>query len=256
MQHRDIKPGNILLHVQSRSFRVKSGGGGGVVRGATLVSGLFGDVGDDDDEASDDGDDDDDASDDVVSDVKLCDFGLCALVLLPPTISPTPPASIAAGDAAAGAPEVASPSKSAVDAATLPGSPVTVTNISSTLDPVAESNARESLTGSAVPDPLVERAAVPCSGGGVAPRLAAGTAAAAEVASEDARITAAVAALPAACWECSRCVGSPPGFVAPEVVIDDAYDGRAADVWSLGCIALELHESSVGDAFDRTWCEA
>ncbi|KAJ0396612.1 hypothetical protein P43SY_008906 [Pythium insidiosum] len=31
-----------------------------------------------------------------------------------------------------------------------------------------------------------------------------------------------------------------PGFFAPEILLDERYDGRRADMWSLGCILLEL----------------
>ena len=40
-------------------------------------------------------------------------------------------------------------------------------------------------------------------------------------------------------WLFSEFVGS-PGFVAPEVLFDLEYDGRPTDVWSVGCIALEV----------------
>jgi serine/threonine protein kinase len=116
------------------------------------------------------------------------------------------------------------------------------------------------LTGGAIPDLHGERATAASSGGSVvsqppAAGAARTAAAAAEATAEDARIIAAVAAVPATRWKCSDCVGS-PGFIAPEVMVDDSYDGRAADVWSLGCVAIELRESSVGDAFDRTWYTA
>ena len=31
-----------------------------------------------------------------------------------------------------------------------------------------------------------------------------------------------------------------PGFVPPEMIMEDAYDGFMGDVWSIGCIALEM----------------
>lgn len=31
-----------------------------------------------------------------------------------------------------------------------------------------------------------------------------------------------------------------PGFMAPEMVIERQYDGKKADLWSIGCILLEL----------------
>ena len=40
-------------------------------------------------------------------------------------------------------------------------------------------------------------------------------------------------------WLFSEFVGS-PGFVAPEVLFELEYDGRPTDVWSVGCIALEV----------------
>ena len=40
-------------------------------------------------------------------------------------------------------------------------------------------------------------------------------------------------------WLFSEFVGS-PGFVAPEVLFDLEYDGRPTDVWSVGCIAVDL----------------
>jgi serine/threonine protein kinase len=39
-----------------------------------------------------------------------------------------------------------------------------------------------------------------------------------------------------------------PGFVPPEMILEDAYDGFMGDVWSVGCIALEMtmgHQSFV-----------
>ena len=39
-----------------------------------------------------------------------------------------------------------------------------------------------------------------------------------------------------------------PGFVPPEMIMEDAYDGFMGDVWSIGCIALEMtmgHQSFV-----------
>lgn len=32
-----------------------------------------------------------------------------------------------------------------------------------------------------------------------------------------------------------------PGFFAPEMLLADSYDGFKADVWSVGCILLEVH---------------
>lgn len=34
--------------------------------------------------------------------------------------------------------------------------------------------------------------------------------------------------------------GGSPGFFAPELLLQDRYDGRQADLWSIGCILLEL----------------
>ena len=31
-----------------------------------------------------------------------------------------------------------------------------------------------------------------------------------------------------------------PGFIPPEMIMEDAYDGFTGDVWSIGCIALEM----------------
>lgn len=31
-----------------------------------------------------------------------------------------------------------------------------------------------------------------------------------------------------------------PGFFAPEILLSECYDGMKADVWSLGCILLEV----------------
>jgi serine/threonine protein kinase len=42
-----------------------------------------------------------------------------------------------------------------------------------------------------------------------------------------------------------------PGFFAPEMLVEGAYNGKKADAWSLGCILLELvlgHED-----FCRLW---
>ena len=46
-------------------------------------------------------------------------------------------------------------------------------------------------------------------------------------------------------------VGS-PGFIAPELLLAKSYDGKRADVWSLGCVMLEMllgHE-----VFTNLWC--
>ena len=40
-------------------------------------------------------------------------------------------------------------------------------------------------------------------------------------------------------FKLSDFVGS-PGFFAPEVLTDEPYDGRKIDVWSLGCVLLEM----------------
>mmetsp|Transcript_55461 Transcript_55461/g.82178 ORF Transcript_55461/g.82178 Transcript_55461/m.82178 type:complete len:521 (+) Transcript_55461:167-1729(+) len=43
-----------------------------------------------------------------------------------------------------------------------------------------------------------------------------------------------------------------PGFFAPEMILGgDCYDGIAADIWSLGCIMLELTRGQ--DEFCKTW---
>ena len=46
-------------------------------------------------------------------------------------------------------------------------------------------------------------------------------------------------------------VGS-PCFFAPEILLDRSYDGRAADVWSLGCVMLEMLLGHA--AFSQVWC--
>jgi len=46
-------------------------------------------------------------------------------------------------------------------------------------------------------------------------------------------------------------VGS-PCFFAPEILLDGSYDGRAADVWSLGCVMLEMLLGHA--AFSQVWC--
>lgn len=42
-----------------------------------------------------------------------------------------------------------------------------------------------------------------------------------------------------------------PGFFAPEMIIENAFEGRQADIWSLGCILLEI---TLG--FTREWVES
>ncbi|ETV91712.1 CAMK/CAMKL protein kinase [Aphanomyces invadans] len=45
-----------------------------------------------------------------------------------------------------------------------------------------------------------------------------------------------------------------PGFFAPEMLLHDQYDGQKADVWSIGCILLEL---VLGNTFFlKTWMTA
>ena len=46
-------------------------------------------------------------------------------------------------------------------------------------------------------------------------------------------------------------VGS-PCFFAPKILLDGSYDGRAADVWSLGCVMLEMLLGHA--AFSQVWC--
>ena len=54
-------------------------------------------------------------------------------------------------------------------------------------------------------------------------------------------------------WTLTDFSGS-PGFVAPEMVTDESYDGRFVDAWSLGCLVLEL---VVGHGtFDHVWMSA
>lgn len=36
-----------------------------------------------------------------------------------------------------------------------------------------------------------------------------------------------------------------PGFFAPEVLLQERYDGLKADIWSLGCILLEVMPQGV-----------
>ena len=50
-----------------------------------------------------------------------------------------------------------------------------------------------------------------------------------------------------------------PGFMAPEVITADKYDGFAADVWSVGCIALELslgHDKFLTVWMGKAFCDA
>ncbi|TMW69531.1 hypothetical protein Poli38472_001687 [Pythium oligandrum] len=42
-----------------------------------------------------------------------------------------------------------------------------------------------------------------------------------------------------------------PGFFAPEILLQEQYDGRQADIWSLGCILLELLVGN--DRFATMW---
>jgi len=51
-------------------------------------------------------------------------------------------------------------------------------------------------------------------------------------------------------WELSDFVGS-PGFFAPEILFDDLYDAEKVDVWSLGCVVLEMLEGH--DGFEQIW---
>ncbi|TYZ62173.1 hypothetical protein PybrP1_009644 [[Pythium] brassicae (nom. inval.)] len=45
-----------------------------------------------------------------------------------------------------------------------------------------------------------------------------------------------------------------PGFFAPEILLHECYDGRKADVWSLGCILLEHRQLVVGNSlFVALW---
>merc|ERR1719231_1712988 len=54
-------------------------------------------------------------------------------------------------------------------------------------------------------------------------------------------------------WTLTDFSGS-PGFVAPEMVTEEAYDGRYVDAWSLGCLVLEL---VIGHGvFDHVWMSA
>jgi len=54
-------------------------------------------------------------------------------------------------------------------------------------------------------------------------------------------------------WTLSDFSGS-PGFVAPEIVTSESYDGRFVDAWSLGAVVLEL---VVGHStFDHVWMNA
>ena len=34
-----------------------------------------------------------------------------------------------------------------------------------------------------------------------------------------------------------------PGFFAPEIVCNSTYDGKCADVWSIGCVLLEVYHT-------------
>lgn len=36
-----------------------------------------------------------------------------------------------------------------------------------------------------------------------------------------------------------------PGFFAPEMLLDESYDGFKADVWSIGCILLEVRRVNI-----------
>ena len=59
-------------------------------------------------------------------------------------------------------------------------------------------------------------------------------------------------------WLFSEFVGS-PGFVAPEILFESEYDGRPSDIWSVGCIALELHKHAplpadrAAPSFEKEW---
>lgn len=51
-------------------------------------------------------------------------------------------------------------------------------------------------------------------------------------------------------WIVSDFAGS-PGFVAPEIVTEDKYDGRFVDLFSLGCVLLNLVLGN--DMFEKIW---
>ena len=51
-------------------------------------------------------------------------------------------------------------------------------------------------------------------------------------------------------WAMSDFVGS-PGFFAPEILFDDLYHAEKVDVWSLGCVVLEMVEGHEG--FEHGW---
>ncbi|KAJ1456955.1 kinase-like domain-containing protein [Pelagophyceae sp. CCMP2097] len=53
-------------------------------------------------------------------------------------------------------------------------------------------------------------------------------------------------------WRMGDFVGS-PGFFAPEILLQASYDAERVDVWSLGCVVLELLEGHSG--FEARWLD-
>jgi serine/threonine protein kinase len=52
-----------------------------------------------------------------------------------------------------------------------------------------------------------------------------------------------------------------PGFFAPEMLLADSYDGFKADVWSVGCILLEVRSATTSvyakglSMLTKIWCD-
>lgn len=45
-----------------------------------------------------------------------------------------------------------------------------------------------------------------------------------------------------------------PGFFAPEMLLADSYDGFKADVWSVGCILLEVRSTATPAYVCKGFC--
>lgn len=151
----------------------------------------------------------------VVESVKLCDFGLCAIA--PIVQSPTSRFRARCGAVSPAGAEAAS------DGRRNEGShfPSAVPDAAAALD--------ESTTRRATPETVL----------GTDDALAASAPAAAAAPHAVARD-----------WTMSDFSGS-PGFVAPEIVTSEKYDGSRVDAFSLGCVLLELVLGHA--AFDEIW---